>query len=295
MKVRWMQILILLAGSTVLSFGQNALHERFKEIAGRVDGRVGVYALVLETGDTASFNGDQRFPMQSVYKFPIAMAVLDMVDKGKYSLDQTIRIPRAEIPARGYSPIREKYPKGDVSISLAELLRATVGESDNTGCDVLLRMTGGTKKADGYIRSLGVKGIAIATTEKEQQVADQTIQYRNWATPRAMTELLKIFYTGGALSDTSRALLVKMMIESTTGPKRLKGLLPAGTVVAHKTGTSSTENGLTPATNDAGIITLPNGQHAAITVFISDSRAGQADREAAIAAIARAVWDRWAR
>jgi len=285
---------MLLAGASALSFGQTSLHERFREIARGVDGTVGVHAMVLETGDTASYNGDLKFPMQSVYKFPIAMAVLDLVDKGKYSLDRKIRISRTDIPDRGYSPIREKYPKGDVSIPLAELLSLTVGESDNTGCDVLLGMAGGPKKADGYIRSLGVKGIAIATTEKEQQVADQTIQYRNWATPRSMTELLKVFHTRGALSDTSTAALMKMMVESTTGPKRLKGLLPAGTVVAHKTGTSSTENGLTAATNDAGIITLPNGRHAAITVFVSDSHASQADREAAIAAIAKAVWDRWA-
>jgi beta-lactamase class A len=81
------------------------------------------------------------------------------------------------------------------------------------------------------------------------------------------------------------------MTESTTGPQRLKGLLPVGTNVAHKTGTSGTEKGITAATNDIGIITLPNGKHLAIAVFVSDSPADEATREGTTAKIAKAVWD----
>jgi beta-lactamase class A len=89
-------------------------------------------------------------------------------------------------------------------------------------------------------------------------------------------------------------LVLKFMIESTPGAKRLKGLLPAGTIVAHKTGTSGTEkNGITAATNDIGIITLPSGRHVAIAVFVSDSPADEATREGVIARIVKAVWDKW--
>jgi len=83
------------------------------------------------------------------------------------------------------------------------------------------------------------------------------------------------------------------MAESNPGSKGLQGLLPNGTVVAHKTGTSGTQNGITAATNDIGIITLPNGKHFAIAVFVSDSPADEKVREAVIAKIAKAVWDRW--
>jgi beta-lactamase class A len=84
------------------------------------------------------------------------------------------------------------------------------------------------------------------------------------------------------------------MIESTPGAKRLKGLLPAGAVVAHKTGTSGAQKGITAATNDIGIITLPNGKHLAIAVFVSDSPADEATREGVIAKVAQAVWDKFA-
>ncbi len=85
------------------------------------------------------------------------------------------------------------------------------------------------------------------------------------------------------------------MTESTTGAKPFERFLPKRTVVAHKTGTSGTQNGITAATNDIGVITLPNGNHIAIAVFVSDSSADEKTREAVIARIAKAVWDRWAK
>ena len=85
---------------------------------------------------------------------------------------------------------------------------------------------------------------------------------------------------------------MKIMLATTTGPKRLKGLLPADAVVAHKTGTSPTNaEGLTPATNDIGIITLPNGKHLAIVVMVCNSKADDATRDSVIAKIAKAAWD----
>jgi beta-lactamase class A len=95
------------------------------------------------------------------------------------------------------------------------------------------------------------------------------------------------------LSAESQALLLKLMTESIPGAKRLKGQLPAGTVVAHKTGTGGMRDGITSATNDIGIITLPNGTHLAVAVFVSDSSADEATRESVIARMAKAAWD-WA-
>ena len=84
---------------------------------------------------------------------------------------------------------------------------------------------------------------------------------------------------------------MNVMIRTSTGDKRLKGLIPSSADVAHKTGTSGTRNGITPGTNDAGIITLPDGKHFAIAVFVSDSRESNAVNERIIAEITKAVWD----
>ncbi|MEO7987916.1 MAG: serine hydrolase [Chryseolinea sp.] len=69
-----------------LTFGQNALETQIDSIAKKIEGNVGVSALILETNESASYNGDKKFPMQSVYKFPIAMAVLHQVDEGKFTV-----------------------------------------------------------------------------------------------------------------------------------------------------------------------------------------------------------------
>jgi beta-lactamase class A len=119
------------------------------------------------------------------------------------------------------------------------------------------------------------------------------VQYRNWAQPVAMAGLLRAFHLGKGLSPASRALLEDLMIHGSRGNNRLKGLLPADAVVAHKPGTSGTDSGLTRATNDVGIITLPSGRHITIAVFVSDSPASTAVREGVIAKMAKAAWDYW--
>ena len=277
---------LLLSLST---FGQTSLEKSIEDQAKKISGNVGVHAMLLETGETVSYNAGQKFPMQSVYKFPIAMAVLHKVDKGELNLAQTIHVqPSDYIPKEGYSPIREKFPDG-VDLTLRDLLKYTL-LSDGSASDVLLKTIGGIEVADDYVHSLGVEDIAIALPEMIQ-VANDTMQYQNWATPKAMTQLLKTFYMDEVLSSESQSLLLQDMIDSKTGTRRLKGLLPEGTVVAHKTGTAGTYNGLTRATNDAGIITLPNGNHLAISVFISDSYASPEERDRVIAGISKSIFD----
>ena len=271
----------------------DTLEAAYRAIADDLTGTLGVSALHIESGKSHSFNGGDRFPMQSVYKFPIAMVMLQEIDAGKYALTDSVVIDPGEyIPARGHSPIRDRYPNG-VTLTIAEILEYNVSQSDGTACDVLLRLLGGTEAVNRRVHALGVTDIAIATTEMVQ-VANDTIQYRNWTTPEAMSELLAVFHRRKFLSDRSYALLAEYMTFSNRYfDKRIKQLLPAGTEVIHKTGTAATIDGLTRATNDVGIITLPDGNHLAVSVFISDSRDAQRDRELAIARAAKVSYDYW--
>jgi beta-lactamase class A len=267
------------------------LRQRIEQISRAAQGRVGVSATVLETGESVSLNGNQRFPMLSVYKLPIAMAVLAQVDQGNLSLDQKIQIEASDI-VQG-SQILDENSQG-TEYSLVELLKYMVSDSDNTACDVLLKLLGEPKIVTEYLQSLGINNINVANTEKELE-QDSSLQYRNDATPDAAVILLRALHEGQGLSESSQALLLRLMTETSTGLNRIKGLLPNGTVVAHKTGTSATVNGVTAATNDVGLVTLPSGQHLAIAVFVSDSQATDVIREEVIAKVARAAWDEWVR
>ncbi|HVG30390.1 MAG TPA: class A beta-lactamase, subclass A2 [Pyrinomonadaceae bacterium] len=265
---------------------------RIGQIAAEAKGRVGVAAVVLETSEAVSLNPRDHFPMQSVYKLPIAMAVLRQVDEGKLKLEQRVRVEKSDYLRQGqHSPIRDKNPKG-VELSVAELVRYAVSESDGTASDVLLKLVGGAGAVSEYLKGIQVSELVVANSEREIG-RDWETQYRNWASPEGATALLRALHERRGLSEQSQALLMKVLTESTPGPNRLKGLLPAGTAVAHKTGTSGTQGGTTAATNDIGLLTLPNGKHVALAVFVSDSPADLATREAVIAKIARAVWDAW--
>lgn len=269
------------------------LRLQIEKIASLAKGRVGAGAVVLETGESFYLNGRERFPMQSVYKLPIGMAVLSQVDKGLIKLDQRIQVSKSDfVGPDQYSPLRDRNPNG-TQLTVSQLLQFMVSQSDGTACDVLLKLVG-IEWVRKYLNELKVDNVVVANTEKEIG-SDWQIQYDNWTSPEGMIGLLRALYESRRLSAESQALILKLMSETAIGPKRLKGGLPEGTPLAHKTGTSSTRNGLTAATNDVGLITLPNGRHIAIAVFVADSTADTATREQVISNIAKTVWNEWSK
>jgi beta-lactamase class A len=266
------------------------LRTKIIEIAKESKGTVGVSILNLDTRDTLTYNGHVHLPMQSVMKFSIAITVLHEIDKGNLKLDQLIHIDKGDYWDT-YSPLKDKHPDGNFNTSIRELLSYMVSLSDNVACDVLIKTLGGIDKVDTYIHSIGVQNINFKATEFQMAQAWE-VQYTNWAEVTGLTHLLDVAFKPSFLSPANHAYLWKIMQETSTGPKQIKGLLPAGTIVCHKTGRSGTnKQGITAATNDIGIITLPNGKHLAIAVFVSDTPADITTRESVISRIAKAAYD----
>jgi beta-lactamase class A len=276
----------------VVACQPDALRDQMHTLAAPAQGHVGTAAMLIEKGGLVSWNGTERFPMQSVYKLPIVMAALNLVDEGKLQLDQSVAIFKSDLPPKTiYSPIRDAHPEGGFSLSVSELAQAAIVESDGGASDVLLKILG-KEEVMQYLRHLKVLNMTVATSEAEMAKAVD-VQYKNWATPEGAVALLAALQEGRGLSSASRRLLLEWMTASKPGAHRIKGSLPEGTPVAHKTGTSGSSNGVTHATNDIGLVTLPDGNHLAIAVFVSDSRANEEAREGVIARIARAAWDCW--
>ena len=121
------------------------------------------------------------------------------------------------------------------------------------------------------------------------------LQFQNWTTPKAASNVLEAFYHNKKklLSPKSYDFVWKEMRENESGKNRLKGQLPEGTVVAHKTGSSGTNKttGITAAVNDIGVVFLPDGKYFFISVFVSDSKEDFATNEKIIADISKAAWD----
>ena len=270
----------------------NSLRQKIQYIISTKNAVVGVAVISDDKKDTLSFSGERHFPLQSVFKFHIALAVLSEIDKGKFSLDQKIEIKKKDLLSDLYSPIRDKFPNG-TTLSIAEILKYTVSQSDNVGCDILLRLIGGPQMVEKYFESNHFKDISIKINEETQQ-ANWELQFKNWTTPKAANEVLQSFYNNKnkLLSKKSHTFIWEVMKATETGKKRLKGQLPENTIVAHKTGTSGTnKDGLTSAVNDIGVVFLPNGHHYFISIFVTNSTENADTNEKIIADISKATWD----
>jgi beta-lactamase class A len=283
---------ILLAVSFADSvFAQLSLKRQINVISGDAHGKVAVACLLPGTPLNCDLNPRAHPPMQSVFKFPLALAALHLIERGELSLDQLVRFRASDrILPQTYSPLQDKYPGAEVDLPLRELLRLTVSLGDNTAADVVLRTIGGPTVVDNYVKTIGIHGFHLEDNEAALH-QDVAAQYRNWCEPAAMVQLLLRLSENPPLSRECANLLLGWMRDSPTGLHRIKGQLPAGTVVMHKTGTSGTDHGLTHATNDVGLIVLPDGRRLAIAIFIMDSTADEATRESVVARIARAAYE----
>jgi len=256
------------------------------EIVAPAGGTVGFAAVDLSTGRSFGRHENEPFPLQSVFKLPLAIEVLRQVDDKKLELSRVVALEACD--ARGGPGTLIAVPSKK---TVRELLEAMIITSDNTAADKLLALVGGPGVVDARVRALGIDHVSIRYTELDlgssgPQKGDNT------ATPAAMVALLaKLARHEVGLSAASAALLDDVLMRVTTGAQRIKGALPAGTPVAHKTGMSDTRDGKTDATNDVGLVTLPNGHRVAIAVFVHASPADLATRERTIARLARAAYD----
>ena len=299
---------------------QASLERAIKRLAESSGGIVGVSAMHIETGRRVALNGDMRFPMASVYKLPIALQLLHRVDRGELRLSDQITLSEHDFRP-GHSPITDFANNKPVTLTVERLLELMLGESDNSASDALLRLAGGPAAVTARLRALNIAGIDISRPEgrlaldfwgvrepppesdwtmalfdrlsenatpamREAAAARYTNDPRDTSTPDAMAELLVRVHRREVLEPASLERLLRIITATQTGPARLKGLLPAGTPVAHKTGTMG------GTTNDAGILTLPDDAgHLAIAVFVKGSTRDVPERERVIAEIARTVYD----
>ncbi|MCB9298563.1 MAG: class A beta-lactamase, subclass A2 [Lewinellaceae bacterium] len=289
--------LLLLASCQTSNNKTDLLRSKIGQIVSDKNAVVGVSIIGKNGKDTLSLNGDRRFPMQSVFKFHIALAVLSEVDKGKLSLNQEIVIDKEDLlPSGFWSPLRDENPDGG-RFAIERLIQYSVSHSDNTACDVLIRLVGTPQTVEEYIKKNGIQDIQITFNEEEMQAKWENM-FQNWTTPKAASETLKTFYENknNLLSKASYDFFWKTNKETTTGKKRIRGQLPAETIVAHKTGWSGTnkETGITAALNDIGIVFLPNGEYFIISVFVSESKENFDANEKIIADIAKAAYDFYA-
>ncbi len=288
MKQILLTFLIFVASSKI--FGQTELRQELENIIATKNATIGISIKNIETKDTLNINGTLNAPLMSIFKFHIALATLNLVDKGKLSLKQKIFIKKEELHENTWSPIRDEYPSGNMYLTLDQLLRYTVSHSDNNGCDILLKLIGGTETVQKFINKQGIKDFTIKVNEREMQTWESL--YINTTTPLATTEILEKFYKGQVLKKKTTKYLYQIMVDCSRGITWMKAGLPKGTELAHRTGISDrNENDLRAAMNDVGIFKLPNGNHIILSVYLKNITEEREVTEKIIADIAKATWN----
>ncbi|MGX9353488.1 class A beta-lactamase (plasmid) [Shimia sp. W99] len=287
-----------------------------EQVATGLAGRLGFAAQEIGGDEVIALNGDETFAMASTYKVAIATAIMDHVDKGELSLDQMVDIT-PDMMMIGDAALSDTFVHPGLQLSVANLMEIMITESDNTATDTLIGLAGGAAAVTENLRRLGITDFRVDRTTGEiigefyglpgpatmkvaieafktnpelaTIVSDRNLDFeadpRDHATPLAMLQLLLAIDSGTAMSAESRDFLIDVMSRTRTGAGRLKGLLPRGTPVAHKTGT------IGGVANDVGYITLPDGRRFAIAVFTKSSETSEADRDRAIAEVARSLFD----
>ena len=235
------------------------LEQQLASISADNPGNLGFAALDLESGELVAIEGDNPFPMASTVKVAVAANYLAQVEHGRRTLDDRI-----------------------AGRSARQLMEAMLIHSDNYATDLLLRDLGGPGTLQTWLTQVGINGLRIDRNIAGLLASRRDLKdVRDSSTPRAMVTLLKRIDNGSLLKPWSRAYLLGLMGKCMTGKNRIRGLLPAGTLVQNKTGT------LNGYASDVGFITLPTGRRLAIALF---ARYGT-NRPYTIARAARVIYD----
>ena len=305
-------------------FSQNVLTDEIERLSSLAQGTVGVAAVHLESGEVFYQNADESFPMASTYKVPIGVRLLERVDNGEISLNDMITIEPGDI-SPGWGTLLERINRPGVKLSIVNLLDMMLTYSDNAATDICLNAAGGPGDVTQSLRDLGIKNIRVdretldiiadglgitglpprsemdhttfskfqakVTKIKEKEAYEAFKKDpRDQATPRDMMKLLSMIWKNEILSPESNSLIREIMVNCDTGVNRLKGKLPIGTQVAHKTGTIGISGNY--SVNDVGVLYLPSNRgHVVISVYIKDSKAGHEMSETVIAEISRSIYD----
>lgn len=244
----------------------------------RHGGRLGLAAMDVASGRRVTWRGQERFPFCSTFKAFLAAATLQRIQHNDEELDRLVRITEADmIP---HAPVTG--PAVGRSLTIRQLMQATVEVSDNPAANILIREMGGIAVWRQWWPTFGDTTTLISRLEPDLNTALPN-DPRDTCLPEQTLANLRLMAFGDRLTPEHDRLLEGWLLASPTGPNRLKAAAPEGWSVAHKTGTGA--NG---AANDIGVMTPVSGSPVVMAVyFVGATEATEDQRDAVIADGAR--------
>jgi len=310
---------MLLASALVTSAAElSTLKRQIESTIPRARGEVGVAIKHLESGTEILVNAEKSYPMASTFKMPLLVELYYQKAAGKLSMDDRIELMPSDLHV-GSGIIIAQFDAPGVQLSIHNLINLMMRSSDNSAADMLLNRAG-TANVTARMKTMGLNSIRVDRTAQELILNQSGLDYAKYgalpvrevrklldavdaataarandqfnrtekdiARPSDMNRILEKLYSGEIVDRATSDEIIEILKECQTGTARIPGLLPADTVVAHKSGT------IGGSVNDTGIVFLPyNAGHLAVTVLMKDAKATTADRERVIADITRYAYD----
>ena len=297
------------------------LEAQVRTVGQAFNGDIGIAVRDVQSGWTASYDGDTFFPQQSVSKFWVALTAFDKADRGELSMTAPVTVRREDMTLF-HQPIAAQLGASGYNTTVGDLIYRAITQSDNTCNDFVLWKSGGPEAVRAFLRNRGIEGIRFGPGERllQSQIAgiqwQQSYAYNggfyrarnavpaaqrraaferyianpmDGATPNGIVDALARLKRGELLSPASTQKLLAIMGNTKTGAQRLKGGLQPGWHLSHKTGTGQVLGGEQAGYNDIGILTAPDGHSYAVAVMIRRTSAPLGQRMAAMQSTVKAV------
>ena len=265
--------------------------DSISQIVSACPGEIGV-AVIVNNRDTVKVNNKSVYPMMSVFKVHQALALCNDFDNKGISLDTLVNINRDKLDPKTWSPMLKDYSGPVISLTVRDLLRYTLTQSDNNASNLMFKDMVNVAQTDSFIATLIPRSsFQIAYTEEEMS-ADHDRAYFNYTSPLGAAMLMNRLFTESIVSGEKQSFIKNTLKECVTGTDRIVApLLDKERVsIAHKTGSGYVnENGILAAHNDVAYICLPNNISYTLAVFVKDFKGNESQASQYVAHISAVV------
>lgn len=245
-------------------------------IEAKLGARLGLMVVDTETGRQWQHRSRERFAMASTFK---ALACAALLDAGETVQSRSMTIEKQDL--QDYSPVTGQ--RVGSQMTAAELCATTLRTSDNTAANLVLAALGGPKRVTSFLRSIGDTVTRLDRTEpmvNEAKPGDP----RDTTTPESMAQSIGDLVLGDALSANGRRQLTRWMEANEVADRLLRAGVPQDWRIADRTGAGGH--------GTRGIVAVmwpPQRKPVIAAIYLTETDASMAERDAAIAEIGRAI------
>ncbi len=268
-------LILMLVSCRDVKNPHSSLTATFRTLEKKYSGHLGIAAINTANNRVYAFNGNQRFPFCSTFKFMLVAAILNASQSDKGLLSKRIDYSNQTITSAGYTPETSKHIK--TGMTVRALCKAAITLSDSGAANLLVQQLGGPQAVVNFSRSIGDKAFYLVRIEPNLNTAVPGDK-RDTTTPLAMATSMREILLSNVLSDQNRKLLQQWLIDSKTGGARIRAGAPKSWLVGDKTGT-----GAYGSTNDIAILWPPHKRPMIFVIYFTTDNASSKANENIIA------------